>query len=125
MNSVNLWGRFIAVAALLLLAPAGTAFAQLQTGNLFGTVTDPKGAPLPGTTVTLTGQGEPLVQITNAQGQFRFLNLPPATYSIECALEGYSTYEQPRIDVAVGRNTTLEVTLQPAIVDSSALLASP
>jgi len=125
MKSINLWGRFIAVAALLLLAPAGTAFAQLQGGNLYGTVKDTKGAPLPGATVTLTGPGEPLVQITNAQGQFRFLNLPPATYSLECALEGYSTVEQPRIDIAIGRNTTLEVTMQPAIVDSSATLASP
>jgi len=69
MKSINLWGRIVAVAALLLLAVGGTAFAQLQTGNLYGTVTDDKGAALPGVTVTLSGQGAPQVQVTNAQGQ--------------------------------------------------------
>ncbi len=39
MKSNNLWGRIVAVAALLLLVAGGTAFAQLQTGNLYGTVT--------------------------------------------------------------------------------------
>ena len=38
MKSINFWGRIAVVAALLLLAVGGTAFAQLQTGNLFGTV---------------------------------------------------------------------------------------
>ena len=52
MKSNNLWGRIVAVAALLLLVAGGTAFAQLQTGNLYGTVTDDKGAALPGVTVT-------------------------------------------------------------------------
>jgi len=50
MKSINLWGRIVAVAALLLLVAGGTAFAQLQTGNLYGTVTDDKGAALPGVT---------------------------------------------------------------------------
>ena len=44
MKSTNLWGRIVTVAALLLLIAGGTAFAQLQTGNLYGTVTDDKGA---------------------------------------------------------------------------------
>ena len=57
MKSINIWGRIVAVAALLLLVAGGSAFAQLQTGNLYGTVTDDQGAALPGVTVTLAGSG--------------------------------------------------------------------
>lgn len=118
MKSSQHWGRAVVVAALLLLVTGGAAMAQLQSGNLYGTVKDTKGGALPGVTVTLTGVGAPQVQVTNAQGQFRFLSLPPATYSLSAQLEGYSTVEQPRIDIAVGRNTTIEVTLQAAIQET-------
>jgi len=117
MKSINLWGRVVAVAALLLLAVGGTAFAQLQTGNLYSTVTDDKGAALPGVTVTLVGQGAPQVQVTNAQGQVRFLGLGPGTYNLKAELEGFSTIDYPNIVINIGRNTTIEVKLSPAVED--------
>jgi len=117
MKSINLWGRIVAVAALLLLAVGGTAFAQLQTGNLYGTVTDDKGASLPGVTVTLTGQAAPQVQVTNAQGQFRFLGLPPGNADLKAELEGFSTIDYPNIVINIGRNTSIEVKLSPAVED--------
>jgi hypothetical protein len=117
MKSINLWGRIVAVAALLLLAVGGTAFAQLQTGNLYSSVTDDKGAALPGVTVTLNGQGAPQVQVTNAQGQVRFLNLAPGGYSLKAELEGFSTIDYPNITINIGRNTSIEIKLSPAVED--------
>jgi hypothetical protein len=116
MKSNNLWGR-IAVAVLMLLVASGTAFAQLQTGNLYGTVKDDQGAALPGVTVTLTGSGAPQVQVTNAQGQFRFLGLGPGSYSLKAELEGFSTIDYPNISINIGRNTEIEVTLSAAVED--------
>jgi hypothetical protein len=118
MKSSKFWGRAVVVAALLLLVGGGAAFAQLQSGNLYGSVVDDKGAALPGVTVTLTGGGAPQVQVTNAQGQFRFLGLPPGTNHLSAQLEGFSSVEYPNISIAVGRNTTIEVTLQPAIEET-------
>jgi hypothetical protein len=117
MKSSNLWGRIVAVAAMLLVLGGGAAFAQLQTGNLFGTVMDEQGSPLPGVTVTLTGQAAPQVQVTNAQGEFRFLGLSPASYQLKAELEGFSTIEYPNIVINIGRNTTIEVTLASAVED--------
>jgi hypothetical protein len=117
MKSINLWGRIVAVAALLLLVAGGTAFAQLQTGNLYGTVNDEQGAALPGVTVTLTGGGAPQVQVTNAQGQFRFLGLAPGGYALKAELEGFSTVDYPNIVINIGRNTSIEVTLSAAVED--------
>jgi len=116
MKSINLWGRIVAVAVLLLLV-AGVAHAQLQSGSLYGTVTDDKGASLPGVTVSLAGNGAPQVQVTNAQGQFRFLGLSPGGYSLKAELEGFSTIDYPNITINVGRNTSIEVKLSPAVED--------
>ncbi|HXT23057.1 MAG TPA: carboxypeptidase regulatory-like domain-containing protein, partial [Thermoanaerobaculia bacterium] len=116
MKSSNLWARVFAFAAMALLV-AGGAYAQLQTGNLYGTVVDEQGAALPGVTVTLTGQGATQVQVTNAQGQFRFLGLPPGSVGIKAELEGFSTIEYPNINISVGRNTEIEVTLSSAVED--------
>ncbi len=116
MKSSNFWARALAITAVALLV-AGGAYAQLQTGNLYGTVSDEQGAALPGVTVTLTGQGAPQVQVTNAQGQFRFLNLSPGSYALKAELEGFSTIDYPNITINVGRNTSIEVTLQAAVED--------
>ncbi|HXT52289.1 MAG TPA: carboxypeptidase regulatory-like domain-containing protein [Thermoanaerobaculia bacterium] len=116
MKSSNFWARALAFTAVALLV-AGGAYAQLQTGNLYGTVKDQQGAPLPGVTATLTGGGAPQVQVTNAQGQFRFLNLAPGSYALKAELEGFSTIDYPNISINIGRNTSIEVTLQAAVED--------
>jgi hypothetical protein len=112
------WYAHLAVAVCaLLLALAGPAAAQLQTGNLYGTVSDEQGAALPGVTVTLTGVGANQVQVTDSDGQFRFLNLYPGTYGLRAELEGFSTVEYPDIGIRVGGNAEIQVTLSGAVQD--------
>jgi len=116
MKSSNFWTRALALVALALLV-AGGAYAQLQTGNLYGKVVDEQGAALPGVTVTLTGNGAPQVQVTNAQGEFRFLGLSPGGFQLKAELEGFSTVDYPNITINVGRNTSIEVTMNAAVED--------
>src|SRR5438270_615445 len=60
--------------ALCLSLIAVSAFAQFQTGNIYGKVVAKDGSALPGVTVTLTGVGAPQTIITDSQGNFHFLN---------------------------------------------------
>lgn len=106
----------LALAGILALM-AGAATAQLQTGDLFGTVADNEGDALPGVTMTLTGIGAPKVQVTNAEGQYRFLSLPPGKYALSAQLEGFGTVEYPNITIGVGGTSTVNVTMTPAIED--------
>src|SRR5713101_4852049 len=117
MKSNSQWGRLVAFAAVLLVLGSGAAYAQLQTGNLYGKVSDQTGATLPGVTVTLDTGEAPQVQVTNAQGEFRFLSLPPANYKIKAELQGFSPVEYPHISINVGRNTNIEVTMSSAAVE--------
>src|SRR5262245_22789056 len=72
-----------ALAAVLAAAPV---LAQEQTGDVVGTVRDAQGQPLPGVTVTISGIGAPSVEVTNAQGAFRVLNLSPGGYALTAEL---------------------------------------
>ena len=63
--------RFTALlAALILVVGASTGWAQSQTGEVFGKVTDTSGAVLPGVTVTLTGPSllQPQTATTSESG---------------------------------------------------------
>jgi hypothetical protein len=101
--------------AMLVFAIATSAFAQAQTGNIFGRVIDADGAALPGVTVTLSGIGATQVFVTDSEGRFRFLSLSPGRYTVAAELAGFGSVVRTGVDVNVGRNTNLDMTLTPAI----------
>ena len=77
----------IALGALLLAAPG--AFAQIRTGNIYGTVGDAQGGVLPGVTVTLSGELGTRNAVTSSQGEFRFLALDSGRYTLSVRRSGY------------------------------------
>jgi hypothetical protein len=100
----------VEVIAVALFS-SGPASAQLQTGSIHGTVLTEDGSALPGVTATLTGVGAPQVQVSDEQGKFRFLGLSPGIYTVKAELQGYVTMERTDLDVSVGRNTDVSLTL--------------
>ena len=108
--------RFIAVLAALAIALSGsTAWAQQQTGEIFGKVTDQSGAILPGVTVTLTGPSllQPLTAITSETGSFQFPRLEVGTYSVRFELAGFKTVvkEDMRVTVGFSANATTQLSV--------------
>lgn len=112
------FGRPFVWLAVLLIASSGAAVAQLQTGSLYGTVLDPERSPLPGTTVTLSGIGAPQTQLSDAQGRFRYVGLPPGTYQLQAHHDGFSPLAVDNLIVHVGRSTEVEVNLPAAVVET-------
>ena len=97
--------RFTAVLVALAIALCGsTAWAQQQTGEVFGKVTDQSGAVLPGVTVTLSGASllQPLAATTSETGTFQFPRLPVGTYSVKFELSGFKTVVKSDMTVTVG-----------------------
>jgi len=114
--------RRFAIAAALALIPAAV-LAQVQTGNVYGGVADHLAKALPGAMLTLSGIGAPQVQFADKQGQFRFVGLYPGTYRLECALDGFSPLVYESVVVNVNRNTTLALTMSPAIEEAITITA--
>src|SRR6266849_5240909 len=113
----------VIVAAMCIALLAGTALAQYQTGNIYGKVQAKDGSVLPGVTVTLTGVGAPQTTVTDGQGNFRFLNLSPGTFSIKSELAGYGTATRAGIRLQVAQNADVTMVLNPAVAESITVTA--
>ncbi|MGQ0736638.1 MAG: carboxypeptidase regulatory-like domain-containing protein [Acidobacteriota bacterium] len=111
--------RFWALALALGLAAAGVANAQVQSGTISGEIRDQQGGVLPGVLLTLQGDGPVRTFVTETNGQYRFLNVPPGTYTLTATLQGFRTLVREGIVVAVGQSVQLPITLSVAAVEES------
>jgi hypothetical protein len=118
--------RIIRQIAIFAMATGLSAslFAQATSGNIYGSVSDEQGGKLPGVAVTLTGCGAPRSTTTEAQGDFRFLNLAPCTYSVKTELSGFATVERNNVVVNLGTNTELAVSMKIASVATTITVTS-
>jgi hypothetical protein len=116
---------FLLLAAALLLVPATGVYAQ-TTGRILGQVLDAQGAALPGATVTVSSpnlQGTQ-TQVTDSEGNFRFLSLPPGRYVVKVDLASFKPVEQKDVEVALDRTVTLPLTMQLAGVTETVNVTS-
>src|SRR5476649_2686212 len=103
-------GVTMLVTLLVFLMPLALE-AQSQTGNIYGKVMAKDGSVMPGVTVTLTGVAAPQIFVTDKDGDFRFPNLSPGTYALKAELSGLGTAIRKGVDVNVGRNSDVTLTL--------------
>jgi hypothetical protein len=93
-------------AALLVLAlSAFSAMAQSTTTGAIGvTVTDPKGAVVPGVTVVARNSetNKEDTATTDDEGRARIVNLQPGTYTVTAEGSGFGKFSQQNIVVEVG-----------------------
>src|SRR5216110_2041417 len=109
---------------LLLLATAGTAFAQ-QTGSISGVVRGADGAPLPGVTVTVSGPLLPAGRtvVTDESGAFSVLRLPPGDYEVAAELTGMGNTKRPAV-VALDKDTQVELEIKPSVSEEITVTAA-
>lgn len=111
---------FLVLSSLLAL----DAFAQLQYGRILGVTQQKDGTALPGVSVTLTGPGSPQVFISDAEGRFRFLNLPPGPdYALQAELAGFGAAKRSGITVNVGSSLDVALVLSPTVSQSITVTA--
>src|SRR5260221_7284755 len=101
----------LSFAFALVLTIALPAAAQVEGGNISGTVRDEQRGVMPGASVTAQGVDATSIFTTEANGQFRFLNLAPGLYKISVVLTGFPSVAVDTV-VAVGKNVDLPLTLR-------------
>jgi hypothetical protein len=105
------------LAALLVLIPGHTGFAQISGVDLRGIVTDSaNGERLPGVNVVVEGTGRGWV--TNANGFYLIAGVPRGRHTVTASAIGYA---RRTLDVEIGGTDpiTLNIVLAPRIVESS------
>ena len=96
---------------VVLLLPAAV-FAQ---GSLTGTVRDASGGVLPG--VTVEASSPALIEkvrsaVTDANGQYRIIDLRPGTYTLTFTLNGFNTVRRGDIELTGTQTLTIPVDLR-------------
>ena len=104
---------FAAGALLLLTISAAPLRAQTTNASLSGTVTDPSGAVVPRALVTVQNAGTGLTSTIEASssGTYTMPNLPPGTYTVTVAKDGFRTSVQSDVVLSVSESATLKATL--------------
>jgi hypothetical protein len=112
--------RVYALCLLLLFAAVPTS-AQDFRGRINGTVTDNTGAVLPGVTVTVSSPAliQPQVQVSGADGSYRFLALPPGLYDVTFELAGFQNVKREGIRVVINQTLTVDQQLQVATLQET------
>jgi hypothetical protein len=106
---------FSLVAAMFALLCVGAAFGQGGAGELTGLVTDPTGAVVSNTTVTLTNSatGEKRTSVTTGAGIYRFVALPVVgSYTLETSSKGFKKFQLANIVISVGAVTSHDIQLE-------------
>src|SRR5438034_5530949 len=117
--------RWFILGAVVLMSMSGveTAFAQsVSSGTIEGTVKDESSSVLPGVTVTETSpqlQVGQLVQVSDAAGNYKFVDLPAGTYRLKAELTGFSTSIREDLRLTVGFNARVDLTLKLGAMEES------
>ena len=103
-----------ACSAVAWLACGAPALAQTPYGSVRGFVYDEQKAVLPGTTVTATAPDAPgsFTAVSDAQGLYRLVDLPPGTYTLTAELAGFATFRREPVILRAGLNVLLDVDMR-------------
>src|SRR5262245_25481168 len=112
----------VSVAAVLLLAAAGTApvlrAQAVSSATVTGRVTDQQTAIIPNARIQITAveTGAVYSVLTNSDGIYTIPNLPIGAYTLQAAVPGFQTYIQTGIGLRVGDNVQINITMKVGTV---------
>jgi len=107
LKSIAAIASFMAISCVSLFG---------QEASITGTVTDDTKAVIPGTTVTAANlaTGARAISVSDERGQYRILQLTPGTYTLQAERDGFTTLVIQSIELLVGQNATMPITLKVA-----------
>ena len=115
--------RVLGVAAWLLVGFVAAASGQsVSSGTIHGVIRDQSGGVLPGVTATLTSpqlQVREIVQVTDAEGAYRFVDLPAGTYTLKFELTGFSTLIREDLRLTVGFTARIDESMKVGAMEES------
>ncbi len=116
--------KFRLCALLFALSFSLNVFAQNSTG-ISGSVTDEKGAKLPGAQVVLNSSaGLQLNTTTDQSGAFNFENVPSGSYFVEVKASGFSVFTSEEIQFNRGESKQLPIQLKVAAINASVVITA-
>ncbi len=118
--------RFFLLSLMLVLLVAPATFAQTVTGTLEGTVTDAKGAVVPGANVQIlnaeTGQERNLT--ANGDGFYVAPFLPLGRYKVTASHTGFTAVTQENVEITLNQTRVINFTLNPSGITEAVVITA-
>jgi hypothetical protein len=117
--------RTLATALAALVFFASTASAQFDAATVLGSIHDSSGGIVPGATVTLknVSTGITATTVTDASGDYQFLNVRIGTYSVRAELQGFSVAEVEDVQVTVNARQRVDLTLKVGSIGETVVVS--
>lgn len=114
LNRLSRISGCLLAVVLCLICLTGRALAQGNTADLQGLIADPSGGTVSGARVRLENSAVGLVRETTSRetGEYSFLSLPPARYSIRVEAKGFRAAVVSDLVLTVGQRTQLPIRLE-------------
>lgn len=109
--------RFLSAVFCISLG-GSVGWAQLTSATISGKVTDVSGSVLPDSDVSATDVATGAVAHikTNEEGSYVLLGLSPDVYSLRISHDGFQSYEQRELQIAVGQRLVINAVLSVGTV---------
>ena len=116
----SLFIALLVISLLVLASPATQAQDSATTGTLTGMVRDVAGAGIPGATIALrnltTNQTRNMT--SEADGRYRATAMAVGDYEVKAQASGFAPYFNPKVTLALGRSTALDISLSAGDVNA-------
>src|SRR5262245_56241230 len=115
MRRTTIW---TIAGSLLVSILCSTASAQ-QASGIAGTVRDASGGVLPGVSVEAASPAlieRIRVAVTDGEGRYNIVNLPPGTYTVTFTLQGFGTLRREGIVLTAGFTAPVNADLQVSTI---------
>jgi len=111
---MRICARVVALLIGFFLAFSTLILAQVSTTSLHGTVYDSKGAVIAGASVNITNPATGFSRTAKSdnQGNYQFLELPPAKYDLKVDAVGFASMKQNGVELQVATPATLNVNMR-------------
>jgi len=114
---------FTATDTQVRIVPVRPPVGDASHGSVAGlVVSQSDGTPIPNALVEL---GDGRGTLSNAQGRFVLVNVPPGRYNVKVSGLGWDSQERTGLEVLAGQTAVLEFRLVRRVIPLSALVISP
>ena len=112
-------------AVIVLIAAAGFAAAQVDTGRIQGTIKDATGSSVPGAKVAITQEGTGLRHETETRvdGSYILTPIRIGSYTIEVEAAGFQKARRSGVEVNIQQQVVVDFSLNPGEVTTTVEVA--
>ena len=129
LSRYNLFGSLVVLLMAFAVLTPRVGYSQQSSATINGTVRDSSGAVVEGAAITLTNLDTAVSRnsVSNTAGDYVFIDVLPAAYSLKVTKPGFSTQTQQPVRLSVNQTATLNFTLsvgstqQSITVEASAI----